>query len=65
MALPVEARMTGEMLTGDGRLSRVAEDVDTSITKLPKVDSRAELDQLRALPRDGTSRLVGSAKQHL
>ncbi|WP_330457904.1 hypothetical protein OIB37_13960 [Streptomyces sp. NBC_00820] len=54
-----------QMLTDDGRLSQAAEDVLTDITKLPKTDSQAELDELRVRTRDNISRLVGSAKQHL
>ncbi|WP_438302360.1 hypothetical protein ACSHXN_00400 [Streptomyces sp. HUAS TT11] len=60
-----EALFRVQMLTDDGKLSRTAEDVLTDITQLPKADSRAELDELRARTRDSISRLVGSAKQHL
>lgn len=60
-----EALFRVQMLTDDVRLSRTAEDVLTDITALPKADSRAELDELRVRTRDGISRLVGSAKQHL
>ncbi|MFF5012659.1 hypothetical protein [Streptomyces sp. NPDC001165] len=60
-----EALFRVQMLTDDGRLSRTAEDVLAGITTLPKVDSRAELDELRARTRDDINRLVGSAKQHL
>ncbi|MET8646585.1 hypothetical protein ABZX69_42550 [Streptomyces sp. NPDC004074] len=60
-----EALFRVQMLTDDGRLSRTAEDVLTDITQLPKADSRAELDELRARTRESISRLVGSAKQHL
>nr|WP_202469825.1 hypothetical protein [Streptomyces sp. SID2888] len=54
-----------QMLTDDERLSRMAEDVLTDITKLSKADGRAELDELRVRTRDEISRLVGLAKQHL
>ncbi|MGW2096606.1 hypothetical protein ACWCPX_02620 [Streptomyces olivaceoviridis] len=60
-----EALFRVQMLTDDDRLSRTAEDVLADITELPKVDARAELDELRARTRDSISRLVGSAKQHL
>ncbi|MEV8558220.1 hypothetical protein AB0478_17555 [Streptomyces sp. NPDC051917] len=60
-----EALFRVQMLTDDDRLSRTAEDVLADITKLPKADARAELDELRARTRDNISRLVGSAKQHL
>ncbi|MFJ8543027.1 hypothetical protein ACIRFH_13615 [Streptomyces sp. NPDC093586] len=60
-----EALFRVQMLTDDGRLSQAAEGVLTDITQLSKVDSRAELDELRARTRDSISRLVGSAKQHL
>ncbi|WP_062651455.1 hypothetical protein [Streptomyces maremycinicus] len=60
-----EALFRVQMLTDDGGLSQTAEDVLTAVTALPKVDSRAELDELRARTRDDISRLVGSAKQHL
>ncbi|NEA47509.1 hypothetical protein [Streptomyces sp. SID10815] len=60
-----EALFRVQMLTDDGRLSRSAEDVLADIMKLPKVASRAELDELRARSLDGINRLVGAAKQHL
>ncbi|MEU1013343.1 hypothetical protein [Streptomyces sp. NPDC005890] len=60
-----EALFRVQMLTDNDRLSRTAEDVLADITELPKVDARAELDELRARTRDSISRLVGSAKQHL
>ncbi|GGS32554.1 hypothetical protein GCM10010269_83380 [Streptomyces humidus] len=60
-----EALFRMQMLTDGERLSRTAGDVLTGITALTKVDSRAELDEVRAQTRDDISRLVGSAKQHL
>ncbi|WP_225834198.1 hypothetical protein [Streptomyces sp. NK08204] len=60
-----EALFRVQMLTDDDSLSRTAEDVLADITELPKVDTRAELDELRARTRDNISRLVSSAKQHL
>lgn len=60
-----EALFRVQMLTDDDWLSRAAEDVLADVTALSKVEARAELDELRARTRDGISRLVGSAKQHL
>lgn len=60
-----EALFRVQMLTDDDWLSRTAEDVLADVTALTKVEARAELDELRARTRDGISRLVGSAKQHL
>ena len=54
-----------QMLTDDGDLSRAAEEVLARIMKLPEVDGRTELDELRARTRDDIGRLISSAKQHL
>ena len=60
-----EALFRVQMLTDGGSLGQIAEGVLADITELSKVDTRTELDELRARTRDDISRLVGSAKQHL
>ncbi|WP_435613602.1 hypothetical protein [Streptomyces sp. bgisy159] len=60
-----EALFRVQMLIDDEALSRSAEDVLANITALSKTDSRTDLDEGRARTRDGISRLVRAAKQHL
>ncbi|MGW0611217.1 hypothetical protein [Streptomyces sp. NPDC002788] len=60
-----EALFRVEMLTEDETLSQAAEDVLAEVTALPKTDSRTELDDARIRTRDGISRLVKAARQHL
>ncbi|MFJ3660350.1 hypothetical protein ACIPPM_07760 [Streptomyces sp. NPDC090119] len=60
-----EALFRVDMLTDDEGLRRAAADLLEVIMTLPKVDSRAGLDELRERTRTGISQLVGSAKQHL
>ncbi|MFI6207486.1 hypothetical protein ACIBAI_13940 [Streptomyces sp. NPDC051041] len=60
-----EALFRVQMLTDDEALSRAAENVLADIMALSRTGSRTELDDARVRTRDGISRLVGAAKQHL
>ncbi|MGW5736887.1 MULTISPECIES: hypothetical protein [Streptomyces] len=60
-----EALFKAQMLTNDDTLSSSAEEVLSLVTRLYKVDSRAELDERRRDTRDSIRRLVMAAKRHL
>ncbi|MGP3947411.1 hypothetical protein [Streptomyces sp. 7N604] len=64
-SLAQEALFRVQMLTDDDTLSQTAEAVLADITTLHKTDSRTELDERRRRTRDGISRLVRAAKEHL